>query len=94
MTLQEIVRKHGGSYVIAWPKRRDPETKRVLSWTVLQTARQPEKLKGLLGYYQLEGFDGVVPINCYAENDFRGKNFPPDMAARFFRSYLGMEGGT
>ena len=90
MWIHEIVARHTPGYAIIWPKMRDAETKRVLSWTVLQTCRQVKKLKGLLEYYRLEGFDGVTVLPCFDENDKRAEEFPPELCAHFFRSYLGV----
>ena len=94
MTLKEIVRRHEGFYAIAFVKTRDEETKRSVEYGVLQTCRQPEKLKGLLEYFQLEGFKDLIPIPCFGEDDARADKMPPEAYAAFWRSYLGMKGGT
>lgn len=92
MTLKEIVRKHEGSYAIAFVKTRDEETKRSIDYGVLQTCRQPEKLKGLLEYYKLEGFEDLIPIPCFDEDDVRADKMPPEASAAFWGSYLGIGG--
>lgn len=88
MTLKEIQKRHSGSFAIVFPKTREEISNRVVGWGVLQTTRQPEKLKGLVEYYEVEGFDGVTPVPCFPEGDIK-TDMPPAMWAAFFRSYLG-----
>ena len=94
MTLRDIITKHQGSYAIAFPKSWDAESNHVVNWGCLQTCRQLKKLEELLKYYELEGFEGVVAIPCFSEDDIRATNLPPEMCAALYRSYLGMEGGA
>lgn len=92
MTLKEIIERHEGSYAIAFPRTRDEESNHVISWGVLQTCIQLKKLEDLLKYYELEGFEGVVAIPCFSEDDIRATNLSPEMCAAFYRTYLGIGG--
>lgn len=96
MTLQEIANTYQNSYVLAIPLHYDAETQRVSSWKVIQTIKQLDDLPIALGYYRLEGFDGIIAIPLFDENDKRLTELPPNIAAGFWRAYLGLdrEGGT
>lgn len=86
------MKRHQSTFVLAHPIMRDSKNNRVVSWGVLQTTSKVSKLKELLQYYATEGFEGVVPIPCFEEDDPRAIEFPPDLCAAFFREYLGING--
>lgn len=98
MRLDQICKKHGGSFVLAVPLMRDALTKRVESWKVIQTIKRAEDLEKALEYYELEGFSGVVAIPVFSPDDSRLTEYPARLASRFWQVYLSLcnvgEGGT
>lgn len=86
MTLKQILTRHKG-YVIATPTLREATNNRAISFTVLQTCHRGDhaKLRELLAFYADEGYDNVLIIPCYEDEDF-----PSDLAALFFRIVFGL----
>ena len=90
MTYGTMVKKHPNRFIIAMIDRRHPDSRRAVLFKVLQTCTNVASLKKALGYYETEGFTGVVPVNSYMEDDTDAPEMPPDLTAKFFREYYSM----
>ena len=91
MTHKQIAKKHPNKLVIAIPKKRNAKTKRVSSWTVLQTTSSvPECEKALAYYEQDEGMKEVVAFTTYEEGShWQLPELSPKDTAKYYRVYLG-----
>ena len=90
MTYQTIVRKHPNKFIVAVVDRRNPDTNMAVLFKVLQTTVNVEKLRKAFNYYREEGFEGVLPISSYQEGDKDVPDMPPDLSAKFFRTFYNL----
>lgn len=90
MTYQTVVRAHPNKFIIAVVNKRHPDTNVAVLFKVLQTTVNVEKLRKVYNYYRDEGFEDVIPISSYLEDDDDASDMPPDLSAKFFKTYYNM----
>ncbi len=81
-----LKRDHPGKVCICRPHLRDIKSGRVLSWICLQAVDDVDAARAALQRLDLDGVTGAVAISMNEKIPIVG-----DLAARYFRAYLGME---
>lgn len=85
MTCQDLWRDHPGKVCLCRPFLRDVKSRRVLSWSLLETVNTIEAARAALEHLALDGVTDVVPISTTEKMSIDG-----DLAARYFRVFLGL----
>ncbi len=86
MMLQDLRREHPGKVCLCRPHLSDAKSHRVLSWICLQAVDGIDAARAVLKRLDSEGVKDAVPISTTEQIVIEG-----DLAARYFRVYLGME---
>lgn len=86
LTYDTMIKKHPNSFIICIVACRDAETNKPKSYKVLQTVLTTEDLQKALDYYDAEGFENVVAVPNFDEDNGKVPEFPPEIAARLFRN--------
>ncbi len=86
MMFQDLRREHPGKVCLCRPHLRDAKSHRVLSWICLQVVDGIDAARAALKRLDSEGVTDAAPISTNESITIEG-----DLAARYFRVYLGME---
>ncbi len=86
MMFQDLRREHPGKVCLCRPHLSDAKSHRVLSWKCLQEVDDVDAARAALKRLDSEDVTDAVPISTNENITIEG-----DLAARYFRVYLGME---
>ena len=86
-----IIKNHPDCFVLVIPVKNDKVTHHVVGWKVLQTVLTVDDCEKCLDYCEAEGFEKVVVIPTYREDDRNAPELPSDIAAKLFRVLYGKE---
>lgn len=85
MRFGEITNKYPDKFIIVSPVLKNAETNKPITFKVLQTCETTEACEKAMEYYDLEGFENVIPI----PNFKRVRKLNPKYVARMFRVMYG-----
>lgn len=85
MRFEDITKKHPEKFIIMLPVLRNTETNKPITFKVLQTCDTEKECEKAMDYYDLEGFENVIPV----PNFTRAKKLNPKYIARMFRVMYG-----
>ena len=86
MTFKDLCREYQEKVCICRPRFRDAGNNHVLAWDCLETVDDVDAARGVLERLELDGVTDAVAISTTKRLVIDG-----DLAARYFRVYLGME---
>lgn len=86
MRFQGLRREHPGKVCICRPHLRDLKSHRVVSWICLEAVDTVDDAKAALERFDLDGVTDAVAISTNEAIPIEN-----DLAARYFRVFLGME---
>ena len=82
MPYKQILEKYPERFIIVLPEQRGVEDNKPLTFKVLQTCTTTEACEKAMNYYDLEGFENVIPLPNFIEPV---EDLNPKYVARLFR---------
>jgi len=89
MPYKQILERHPEKFIIVIPARCGVSDKKPLTFKVLQTCSTAKACEKALEYYDLEGFEGVIPLPNFTE-PAEEQELNPKYVARMFRVMHGV----